>query len=69
MAIIGKTQPAKTAAIEEAKKHCDYLIVALHCCPNYKKPVQTIFERLCITYSVFILIAHTKLGHYVVTYI
>lgn len=32
-------------AIEEAKKHCDYLIVALHCCPNYKKPVQTIFER------------------------
>lgn len=32
-------------AIEEAKKHCDYLIVALHCCPNYKTPVQTIYER------------------------
>ncbi|MBQ3420144.1 MAG: histidine phosphatase family protein [Romboutsia sp.] len=32
-------------AIEEAKKHCDYLIVGLHCCPNYKEPVQTIYER------------------------
>lgn len=32
-------------AIEEAKKHCDYLVVALHCCPNYKQPVQTIYER------------------------
>ena len=32
-------------AIEEAKKHCDYLIIALHCCPNYKKPVQSIYER------------------------
>lgn len=32
-------------AIEEAKKHCDYLIIALHCCPNYKHPVQTIYER------------------------
>ena len=32
-------------AIEEAKKHCDYLIIALHCCPNYKSPVQTIYER------------------------
>ena len=32
-------------AIEEAKKHCDYLIIGLHCCPNYKTPVQTIFER------------------------
>lgn len=32
-------------AIEEAKKHCDYLIIALHCCPNYKTPVQTIYER------------------------
>jgi glycerol-3-phosphate cytidylyltransferase len=32
-------------AIEEAKKHCDYLIVALHCCPNYKSPVQSIYER------------------------
>lgn len=32
-------------ALEEAKKHCDYLIVGLHCCPNYKKPIQTIYER------------------------
>lgn len=32
-------------ALEEAKKHCDYLIVALHCCPNYKQPVQSIYER------------------------
>lgn len=32
-------------ALEEAKKHCDYLIVGLHCCPNYKDPVQTIYER------------------------
>ena len=32
-------------AIEEAKKHCDYLVVALHCCPNYKKPIQSIYER------------------------
>lgn len=32
-------------AIEEAKQHCDYLIVALHCCPNYKNPVQSIYER------------------------
>ena len=31
--------------IEEAKKNCDYLIVGLHCCPNYKDPVQTIYER------------------------
>lgn len=32
-------------ALEEAKKHCDYLIVGLHCCPNYKDPVQSIYER------------------------
>lgn len=32
-------------AIQEAKSKCDYLIVALHCCPNYKTPIQTIFER------------------------
>ena len=32
-------------AIEEAKKHCDYLIVGLHCCPVYKEPVQSIYER------------------------
>ena len=32
-------------ALEEAAKHCDKLIVALHCCPNYKNPVQSIYER------------------------
>ena len=32
-------------AIEEAKNYCDYLIIALHCCPVYKSPVQTIYER------------------------
>lgn len=32
-------------AMEEAKSYCDYLIVALHCCPNYKEPVQSIYER------------------------
>lgn len=32
-------------AIEEAKQYCDYLVVALHCCPNYKNPVQSIYER------------------------
>ena len=32
-------------AIEEARSKCDYLIVALHCCPNYKQPIQTIYER------------------------
>lgn len=32
-------------AIEEAKKHCDYLVVALHCNPVYKEPVQSIYER------------------------
>lgn len=32
-------------SIEEAKKNCDYLIVCLHCNPNYKDPVQTIYER------------------------
>lgn len=32
-------------AIEEAKQNCDYLIVALHCCPDYKSPVQSIYER------------------------
>lgn len=32
-------------ALEEAKSKCDYLIVALHCNPSYKKPVQTIYER------------------------
>lgn len=32
-------------AIKEAKQHCDYLIVALHCNPEYKNPVQSIYER------------------------
>ena len=32
-------------AIQEAKANCDYLIVALHCCPNYKAPIQSIYER------------------------
>lgn len=32
-------------AIEEAKMYCDYLIVALHCNPVYKNPVQTVYER------------------------
>lgn len=32
-------------AIEEAKKHCDYLIIGLHCLPSYKEPKQSIYER------------------------
>lgn len=32
-------------AIEEAKKQCDYLIIGLHCNPNYKNPKQSIYER------------------------
>ncbi len=32
-------------ALEEAKKHCDFLVVALQCCPNYKSPQQSIYER------------------------
>lgn len=32
-------------ALEEAKKHCDLLIVGLHCKPNYKNPQQSIYER------------------------
>lgn len=32
-------------AIEEAKKQCDYLIIGLHCNPNYKNPQQSIYER------------------------
>lgn len=32
-------------AIQEAKSQCDYLIIGLHCCPNYKHPIQTIYER------------------------
>jgi len=32
-------------ALEEAKKHCDFLIVGLHCNPNYKDTQQSIYER------------------------
>ena len=32
-------------ALEEAKQHCDYLIVGLNCAPDGKNPVQSIFER------------------------
>lgn len=32
-------------ALEQAKKHCDLLIVGLHCSPSYKKPQQSIYER------------------------
>lgn len=32
-------------ALEEAKKHCDFLIVGLHCNPAYKTPQQSIYER------------------------
>lgn len=32
-------------SLEEAKKHCDFLIVGLHCNPTYKNPQQSIYER------------------------
>lgn len=32
-------------SLEEAKKHCDFLIVGLHCKPGYKNPQQSIYER------------------------
>jgi glycerol-3-phosphate cytidylyltransferase len=32
-------------SLEEAKKHCDFLIVGLHCAPSYKQPQQSIYER------------------------
>ena len=32
-------------SLEEAKKHCDFLIVGLHCVPSYKSPQQSIYER------------------------
>lgn len=32
-------------SLEQAKKHCDYLIVGLHCDPIYKNPQQSIYER------------------------
>lgn len=37
--------PGHILAIKEAKEHCDYLIVALHCNPEYKEPIQSVFER------------------------
>jgi glycerol-3-phosphate cytidylyltransferase len=32
-------------SIEEAKKHCDFLIIGLHCAPAYKTTRQSIYER------------------------
>jgi len=32
-------------ALEEAKKYCDFLIVGLHCNPDYKTTQQSIYER------------------------
>lgn len=32
-------------AIQEAKKNCEYLIIALNTHPDGKKPVQTVWER------------------------
>jgi len=32
-------------ALEEAKKHCDVLIVALNTHPDGKTPIQSVFER------------------------
>src|SRR5574343_315585 len=32
-------------ALEEAKQHCDYLIIGLHCLQSYKNPQLSIFER------------------------
>lgn len=32
-------------AIKEARQNCDKLIIGLHCCPSYKTPIETIFER------------------------
>ena len=32
-------------SIELAKRQCDWLIVALHCNPIYKVPIQSVYER------------------------
>lgn len=32
-------------ALEEAKRNCDYLIVALNTHPDGKSPIQSVFER------------------------
>lgn len=32
-------------ALQEAKEHCDYLIVGLNTNPDGKDPVQSVFER------------------------
>lgn len=37
--------PGHILAIQEAKKNCDYLIVALNCMPENKNPIQSIYER------------------------
>ena len=39
-------------ALEEAKNHCDTLIVALNTHPDGKSPVQSVFERYAQLYSV-----------------
>ncbi len=37
--------PGHLLAIEEAKSHCDYLIVGLNCSPMNKSPIESIYER------------------------
>lgn len=37
--------PGHILNIEEAKRHCDYLIVGLNCAPENKIPTQSIYER------------------------
>lgn len=32
-------------ALEEAKNHCDFLVVGLNCSPNHKNTQQSIYER------------------------
>lgn len=34
-------------ALEEAKKHCDYLIVAFNTKPDGKEPIESVYERYC----------------------
>lgn len=37
--------PGHVAALEEAKRNCDELIVALNVHPDNKKPIQSVYER------------------------
>ena len=37
--------PGHILAMQEAKSNCDYLIVALNCTPDGKRPIQSIYER------------------------